>query len=61
MAAIVRVKRRRDEDAADSLLLGLLCKKSKTVSAEPSSGEDTEEIKSVFKYAGTVSTKVNCK
>ena len=55
MAAIVRVKRRLNEDPVDSLLLS--CKRFKsdeTVEKE----NDTGEVKSVFKFAGTLPSKV---
>jgi len=58
MAAIVRVKRRREDDVADSLVL--LCKKAKSVSPNAAISECTvEEVKSVFKFAGTVTAKVS--
>ena len=53
MAAIVRVKRRREEDVAESLVL--LCKKSKSIEYEAAADNP---VKSVLKFAGTVSAKV---
>ena len=57
MAAVVRVKRRRHEDPADSLLLS--CKRLKS-SEEPNTtrDEDLEAIQSVFRFAGTVTETV---
>ena len=52
MAAIVRIKRRRDQDPAESLLIS--CKRKKLDEAE------TPLIQNVFKFAGTVSSSV-CK
>ena len=57
MAAIVRVKRRREDDVVDSLVL--LCKKAKSLSASNSTVCSSDEVKSVFKFAGTVTAKVS--
>lgn len=51
MAAIVRVKRSRVEEPADTLFM--LCKRIKLEGAD-----EGEEVKSVFKFAGTVNAKV---
>ena len=51
MAAIVRVKRSRVEEPADTLFM--LCKRSKLEGTV-----EDEEVKSVFKFAGTVNAKV---
>ncbi len=53
MAAILRVKRRRDEEAADSLVL--LCKKQKL---DDGATPDANNVQTVFKFAGTLSDKV---
>ena len=63
MAAVVRVKRRLEDDPVDSLVL--LCKKVKTgadvacTAASPS--DSTDAVKSVFKFAGTVTGSVSMK
>ena len=57
MAAIVRVKRRRDEDPANSIILK--CKKAKqSFSEEQSSSEESNAVDSVFKFAGTLPERV---
>ena len=57
MAAIVRVKRRRNEDPADSIIFS--CKRTKLVEADSTaSGDNYECFKSQFKFAGTVTKKV---
>ena len=57
MAAIVRVKRRREEDPADSLLLS--CKRvKKTTTSTRQTNEQSPDEKSYFRFAGTVSEKV---
>lgn len=57
MAAIVRVKRRREEDVVDSLVL--LCKRSKgSQNCATENKKFEESVKSVFKFAGTVKAKV---
>jgi len=57
----VRVKRRLEDDPVDSLVL--LCKKVKrgadVGSASACESDSTEAIKSVFKFAGTVSGAVS--
>lgn len=56
MAAVVRVKRRLEDDPVDSLVL--LCKKVRTGadvgSAAVSPADSTEAVKSVFKFSFTV-------
>ena len=60
MAAIVRVKRRLEDDPVDSLVL--LCKKVKGGSDIDSASachlDSTEAVKSVFKFTGTVTGPV---
>ena len=57
MAAIVRVKRRRNEDPADSIIFS--CKRTKLVEADSTaSGDNYECFNSQFKFAGTVTKKV---
>jgi len=61
MAAVVRVKRRLEDDPVDSLVL--LCKKVKSGtdvdSASVCQPDATEAVKSVFKFAGTVTGPVS--
>ena len=57
MAAIVRVKRRVEDEPAISLILS--CKRLKLEHVDSSNGSTSEaDIKSVFKFAGTVCNKV---
>jgi len=60
MAAVVRVKRRLEEDPVDSLVL--LCKKVRrgtdVGSASAFQPDSTEAVESVFKFAGTVTGPV---
>jgi hypothetical protein len=65
MAAVVRVKRRLDEEPVETLVL--LCKRAKTDTvprAPLATEESSDEIKSVFKFAGTLTaqdkTVTNC-
>jgi len=54
MAAILRVKRRRNEDPVESLVLR--CKRFKSTSGnEKETNVDAESVKSLFKFAATVS------
>lgn len=55
MATVVRLKRRRDEDPLEVLLLA--AKKHKGEQGKEDSADVTCD-KSVFKFAGTVSSKV---
>ena len=61
MAAVVRVKRRLEDDPVESLVL--LCKKVKrgadVDSASACQDDSSEAVKSVFKFAGTVSGPVS--
>jgi len=62
MAAVVRVKRRLEDDPVDSLVL--VCKKVRSDvadvdSASVSQHDSSEAVKSVFKFAGTVSGPVS--
>jgi len=61
MAALVRVKRRLEDDPVDSLVL--LCKKVRTGadvgSAAVGQSDSTEAVKSVFKFSGTVAGAVS--
>ena len=58
MAAIVRVKRRINDDPADSLVLS--CKRPRKGSdSEASGNNDSEEVKNLFKFAGTVKAEVS--
>ncbi|KAK3086549.1 hypothetical protein FSP39_020095 [Pinctada imbricata] len=50
MATIIRVKRRRNDDPVNSLVVS--CKKQK-----PNSPEDSKDLTNELKFAGTVSTK----
>jgi len=63
MATVVRVKRRLEDNPVDSLVL--LCKKVKTGTdvgiASFRQPDTTEAVKSVFKFAGTVSGLVSIK
>lgn len=53
MATIVRVKRRRNEEPAEVLLVS--CKKPKNETVSP---EEEKEPQDVLKFAGTLTTKV---
>ncbi|XP_077982715.1 putative RNA polymerase II nuclear localization protein SLC7A6OS [Glandiceps talaboti] len=53
MAAVIRVKRKRTIDPADTLILS--CKKSKQADSEQL--PDSSEIDSVFRFAGTIAGK----
>jgi len=61
MAAVVRVKRRLEDDPVDSLVL--LCKKVRrgtdVGSAAISQHDSTEPVKSVFKFSGTIAAPVS--
>ena len=58
MAAILRVKRRRSEDPAESLvILSKRCKQSLT--QDEASSVDGSAVDSIFKFAGTVDKKVD--
>ena len=57
MAAIVRVKRRINDDPADYMVLS--SKRQRKGSASEASGNnETEEVKNLFKFAGTVQQEV---
>ena len=55
MAAVVRVKRRLDQDPVNSLLLS--CKRFKSNEVVEKEN-DPGEVKSIFKFAGTLTSKV---
>ena len=58
MAAIVRVKRRIDEDPADSLIVS--CKKLKQADENISVEHSTvNELKTLFRFAATVQEDVS--
>ena len=61
MAAVVRVKRRLEDDPVDSLVF--LCKKVKSgtdvSSVSAVQPDSSESVKSVFKFAGTVGGPVS--
>jgi len=61
-ATVVRVKRRLEDDPVDSLLL--VCKKVRSDAADigcasVSQDDSAEAVKSVFKFAGTVTGPVS--
>ena len=57
MAAILRVKRRRNEDPADTLVVS--SKKFKeSAESEGACAKEADVVDSVFKFAGTVNKKV---
>ena len=57
MAAIVRVKRRRSDDPADSIVFSSK-RRQLDESNVTGSGDKCESVKSQFKFAGTVGKKV---
>lgn len=58
MAAVVRVKRRIDENPADSLVIS--CKRlKKSTEGTIEHGRDADELKSLFKFAATVPEQVS--
>ena len=58
MAAILRVKRRRDDDPADSFVISTKRLKE-SINQEGASATDTSSVNNVFKFAGTVDKKVS--
>ena len=57
MAAIIRVKRRRKEDPAESIVIS--CKRRREDGEDPVlPREDSGEVKGIFKFSGTVTTLV---
>lgn len=61
MAAVLRVKRRHEDEPLNALIIA--CKRRKT--AENEEAEKSEEAESVpltvFKFAGTVKNQVKCR
>ena len=58
MAAIVRVKRRRDEDPVESIVVKCKRKKESDHMIDESNIDESVDVKSVFKFAGTIAGKV---
>ena len=58
MAAVVRVKRRRSDDPADSIVFSSK-RRQLDESNLTGSGDKCESFKSQFKFAGTVGKKVH--
>ncbi|XP_041375956.1 probable RNA polymerase II nuclear localization protein SLC7A6OS [Gigantopelta aegis] len=57
MAAVVRVKRRRNEDPVETLMISCKRRKNDPADSFTSDGNDKCQVESVLKYAATITTK----